>query len=198
MTPSTTYVPDDDEPCLKIILISPQAQMCVYWIHFALWWVQEKWKELWMKCNLKHWNHILSDCPSSISQPLWSPNKVNRCFQQIKGCYRTQESRDRMKQTIQKVPFATFGRIVWIYYQPKITFFISPHCLPACLVFKSTSVPYDKNKVLCGVVLLRLQVRGWMNISGWGRSQYSSGRYPPPIFSYGAGADTWPANILSN
>ena len=31
---------------------------------------------------------------------------------------------------------------------------------------------------------LRLQVRGWMNISGQERSQYSSGRYPPPIFSY--------------
>ena len=38
---------------------------------------------------------------------------------------------------------------------------------------------------------LRLQVRGWMNISGWKRSQYSSGRYPPPIFSY-----TEPGQIL--
>ena len=38
---------------------------------------------------------------------------------------------------------------------------------------------------------LRLQVRGWMNISGWKRSQYSSGRDPPPIFSY-----TEPGQIL--
>ena len=36
---------------------------------------------------------------------------------------------------------------------------------------------------------LRLQVRGWMNISGQERSQYSSGRYPPPIFSY---TKAWP------
>ena len=49
----------------------------------------------------KHWNHILSDCPSSISRPLSSRNKVNRPFQEIKGCYRTQESLAQIRQTIQ-------------------------------------------------------------------------------------------------
>ena len=102
----------------------------------ALWWVQEKSKELWLKYNPKPWNHILSDCcPSSISQPLWPPHTVNRCFQEIKGCHRTQESQDRMKQTILKIIFETLGK--------QIGFLSACNACQTGPILYSQLVPYD-------------------------------------------------------
>ena len=100
----------------------------------------------------KHWNHILSDCPSSISRPLSSRNKVNRPFQEIKGCYRTQESPAQIRQTIQT-----------LHCETKL--------LETLRIWEKEECSYNVPGLLfCNVVGEYFIVGG---------SQYSSGKYLP-------------------
>ena len=121
----------------------------------------------------KYWNHILSDCPSSISRPLSSRNKVNRPFQEIKGCYRTQESPAQIRQTIQtlhsetklletlriwekeeclyNVPGLLFcNESGWIFHSGGISIFLreisTSHQYPNISAGQTSDVQFIKNK----------------------------------------------------